>query len=367
METETMETEPNIPTDPTESKPVTSSKKIEWLDAMRGFTMILVVAYHVAQISFGENEKTSTSLPFLVLFRMPLFFFVSGFLAYRAQFQWTVPAALRLTWKKIKVQVIPTLVFLCVFLTLWRTDFWAAFLRALQSPTKGGYWFTWVLLQMFLIYYVLCLAARGRHWIIWVAWALSIGGYETTYLPRVFSYYKDDFYAFSSLIQTMRFLQFFLLGNLVRRHWARVQQLFDSPWFFPAVCTLAFVCCAEFFRWHSLRAAWVNLPRTLAMYSLLLLVVMFFRHYASWFTQQQGAGRALQFIGTRTLDIYLLHFILLPRLPQVGVWLNANRPNFCVDVVLAVVVALVVIGFCLLVSQLLRVSPFFKLYLFGRK
>ena len=56
-------------------------KRIEWLDAMRGFTMLLVVAYHVAQFGFGENEKTSAALPFLVLFRMPLFFFVSGFLA----------------------------------------------------------------------------------------------------------------------------------------------------------------------------------------------------------------------------------------------------------------------------------------------
>ena len=32
--------------------------RIEWLDAMRGFTMILVVAYHVAQFGFVENEKT---------------------------------------------------------------------------------------------------------------------------------------------------------------------------------------------------------------------------------------------------------------------------------------------------------------------
>ena len=57
-------------------------QRLEWLDAMRGFTMILVVAYHVAQSGFMESEKISASLPFLVLFRMPLFFFVSGFLAY---------------------------------------------------------------------------------------------------------------------------------------------------------------------------------------------------------------------------------------------------------------------------------------------
>ncbi|MBR5052873.1 MAG: peptidylprolyl isomerase [Bacteroidaceae bacterium] len=54
-------------------------------------------------------------------------------------------------------------------------------------------------------------------------------------------------------------------------------------------------------------------------------------------------------------------------MPQVGEWLNANQPNFVLSIVLSVSVALVVIAFCLLASQLLRVSPFLQLYLFGKK
>ena len=49
--------------------------RLEWLDALRGFTMILVVAYHVAIMGFGESWKNSSSIPFLMLFRMPLFLF----------------------------------------------------------------------------------------------------------------------------------------------------------------------------------------------------------------------------------------------------------------------------------------------------
>ncbi len=116
------------------------TKRLQWLDAMRGFTMILVVAYHVAQFGFGENEKLSASLPFLLLFLMPLFFFVSGFLAYKAEFQWTIPNALRLTWKKIKVQVIPALVFLCIFIVLRRNHFGETFELCMKSPTKRRYW-----------------------------------------------------------------------------------------------------------------------------------------------------------------------------------------------------------------------------------
>lgn len=351
------------------------TKRLSWLDALRGFTMILVVAYHVAQVSFHETEKTSAALPFLVLMRMPLFFFVSGFLAYKADFSWTVPNALRLTWKKFKVQVIPTLVFMIIFVIFkMKGDFLDGFTRLLVSPTKGGYWFTWVLLQMFIIYYVGCyviskispLKDNVRGALLFVAWAVSVFAYETLYLPKVFTYHKDLFFDYSSLIQTIRYMQFFLLGNIVRRYWDKVERLFDTSWFFPLMVTLAFVCCAGIFQLHTLKKAWVNLPRTTAMYALLLLVVMFFRHYQAWFGEGQRAGRFLSFIGMRTLDIYLLHFLLLPQMPQVGQWLNANQPNFLLSIVLSVSVALLVIAFCLLASQLLRVSPFLQLYLFGK-
>lgn len=352
-----------------------ASKRMEWLDAMRGLTMVLVVAYHVAQMSFGVNEKTSTSLPFLVLFRMPLFFFVSGFLAYKANFEWTWPNTLRLTWKKLKIQVLPTVVFLLIYIILRQNDFMHAIQYAAKSPTKSGYWFTWVLLHMFIIYYLACLLqrfiqsilkAQYNHVAIWVLFVVSLIVYESLYLPGI-TYHKDLFFRYSSLIKTMNFLPFFLFGNLVHRYWDKAQKIADSPWFFPTLITVAFLSCADFFRWHTCRMEWVNLPRTIAMYSLLTLVVMVFRHYQEWFTHDRPIGRGLQYIGVRTLDIYLLHYILLPKMPQVGEWINANRPNFIMEIVASFSVALIVIAFCLLISQILRISPLFRQYLFGRK
>lgn len=352
--------------------------RLEWLDAMRGLTMILVVAYHVAQMSFGLSEKTSSSLSFFVLFRMPLFFFVSGFLAYKASFEWTWPNALRLTWKKIKIQVLPALVFLCVFIILRRPEFWGSFEYCMKSPTKGGYWFTWVLLHMFIIYYLTCMVqelvnskfkienSRGRHWAIWVLFVVSLIVYETLYQPSI-SYHKDLFFRYSSLVKTMNFLPFFLFGNLVHRYWDQAQKVADSSWFYPILTLIAFIACADIFRWHFCRFEWTNLPRTIAMFTLLSMVVIFFRNYQPWFTQERFIGRTLQYIGVRTLDVYLLHYILLPRLPQVGQWLNQNRPNFVLEVVTSFSVALVVIAFCLLISQILRISPLFRQYLFGRQ
>ncbi len=341
--------------------------RIDWLDALRGFTMILVVSYHVAQNCFLENEKTTAALPFLVLLRMPAFFFVSGFLAYKASFRWTVPAALSLTWKKIKVQTVPAFIFLCVFIVLRKDGFWENFTAFMASPTKGGYWFTWVLLQMFVIYYALCLLSKGRNWPVWILWAVSVAVYETLYMPRVFTYFKAPFFDWSSLVETMKFMQFFLFGNLVHRYWAEAEKIMDGKWFFALAVALLFFCQADFFRWHFLRRMWTNLPRTLSMYLLVSVLVVVFRYYRDWFSGGGAAARALRYTGRRTLDIYLLHFILMPSMPGVGRWLNENSPNFVIDIVLSFSLALVVTAFCLLLSGVLRVSPFLRLWLFGKK
>lgn len=351
------------------------TKRIEWLDAMRGFTMLMVVAYHTELLGFHETEKTSAAMSLLVLFRMPLFFFISGFLAYRSGFVWNVADTLGLLWKKTRIQILPTLLFLCVYIIVRKDGFAESLTDALKSPTKGGYWFTWVLLQMFFVYYVFAFAEqrlgwKGKPW-GWVPvtlfWAASLVVYETAYMPKSFTYPKSDFMAWTSLIQTVRHMHFFLLGNIAHRYWKAAQRLFDHPCFFPALALVAFVCCSDFLRWHTLRLTWTNLPRTLGMYSTMLIVVLFFRHYRQSFVKERPLGTFLQYVGTRTLDVYLLHYIFMPEMPFVGAWLNANRPNFALSVTLALAVALVVTAFCLLTSNILRISPFYSEHLFGRK
>ena len=112
-----------------------SKNRIEWLDAMRGFTMVMVVAYHVGLITFGESARQSASMSLLVLFRMPLFFFVSGYLAFRPKFIWTAASTLQQLWKKFRVQLLPTALFMCAFAVIRCKSFLPAMERMLQSPT----------------------------------------------------------------------------------------------------------------------------------------------------------------------------------------------------------------------------------------
>ena len=353
--------------------------RLEWLDALRGFTMILVVANHVAGMGFGETWRGSSCMPFLILFRMPLFFFVSGFLAYKASQVWTLPNLGSLMLKKFKVQVIPTVVFFFFAMSILKKPFWPEVEKALELPTKGGYWFTIVLFYMFIAYYLFSYLESKLKWKtcipILLLFVASLCVYETCYLPNYFDWAfghrgtKSDFYYFlreSSLIQMMQYFPFFLYGNIVHRYWERSQRAMDSKWFFPIVVVIVVLATLDALKWHTLRMAWANLPSTLAKFGLLTIVFMYFRYYHQYFTKTTSIGASLQYIGRRTLDIYLIHFIFMPDVPHIGKFFSEHSSNFVIDLCLSVIMALVIIGFCIITSNILRISPFFKKWLFGR-
>ena len=352
-------------------------QRLEWLDALRGFTMLLVVTNHVYDMSFETNPKYSMFMSLCLLFRMPLFFFISGFLAYKPTFAWQPGETVALVGKKFRVQVVPTLVFMTAFIALSTKPFWSFMETAWTNSLKAGYWFTLVLLEMFLIYYAACFICvrLERRFpktvfqtpVLLVLWLLSLLAYVTLYLPGITSWRLDLWARISSITEVARYFQFFLLGNLCHRYWSQVQRLLDSPWLFPLLVAVAFLGAGDYLRWHNLRLYWANLPRTLAMYSLVMIIVAFFRYYKEWFTRERRVGAALQYVGVRTLDVYLLHYFFLPVLPAVGKWFRANPHNFVLEGTIALALALVVVAFCLLTSHVLRVSPFLKKWLFGRE
>jgi len=367
---------------------IVKKPRLEWLDALRGFTMILVVANHVAGMGFGETWKGSSTMPFLVLFRMPLFFFVSGFLAYKAAQVWNLRNLGGLLLKKFKVQTIPTIVFFFLAMAILKPHFWPAVQDALELPTKGGYWFTIVLLYMFVVYYLFsyleskfvnCLPSRVSPWVSWipitVLFLLSLVVYESCYLPKYFTWAagyrgpKDDVYYFlreTSLIQLMLYFPFFLYGNIVHRYWEKAQRVMDSKWFYPIVILVVVLATLDALKWHTLRMAWANLPQTVAKFGLLTVVFMYFRHYHQYFTKLTFMGTSLQYIGRRTLDIYLIHFLFMPDVPHIGEFFNAHSSNFVIELMLSIMMGLVIIGFSIITSNILRISPFFKKWLFGR-
>ncbi len=314
--------------------------------------MILVVYSHICHFCFGDSLLGFNAVFFL--FRLPCFFFISGWLFEtmdRKPF-WMVAR------RKMMVQLVPTFIFL--FLLAPPPEFFHQL-----GALKGGYWFTFVLFEFFILY---MLAVRlCKKWDFGVALLVALGAFVyARYYHLILSsavgwqVYAIKFLGFLS-VALWRYFLFFYIGAWVRRHFETFIRLTDKPAVILAI-TIVFAFMAS--TSHKDHLIYEILRFYVGGISGMWMVFCFFRLSASWL-QRIHLSKPLQYVGTRTLDIYLLHYFFLPRflMPYAGLWQNYN--NSAIEFVVILSIALLVLGVTLLASYVIRLSPFLRHYLFG--
>lgn len=124
------------------------------IDALKGFAILLVVLGHSIQTNL-TNFDDNIIFRVIYSFHMPLFMFLSGFIAYK-----TKEFNLKLLFKKFKILVIPFISWYLVSYILKgyysSINFQEYIIRCVKSP-DWGLWFLWV---VFLCFCVLTIAMR---------------------------------------------------------------------------------------------------------------------------------------------------------------------------------------------------------------
>ena len=327
-----------------------SNQRIGYIDAMRGFTMILVVYSHVCHFCLGDRWMGWNDVFFL--FRLPCFFFISGWLF--ESHRGTVPSVIK---HKFMVQIVPTVIFL---LLLAPPPLFFSKLGA----TKGGYWFTFALFEFFLICIFSERYLKKYHGALAVLISMAAFCYDA-YYNRYFQHFGvlTDILGALSFI-TWRYYLFFNIGTWVKRHFDEFIRLTSKPSVIMAV-VVGFTLIA----WHPHSGNTIIAYLIFAVGGVLglTMVFTFFRSFSGWFSKENCLGHSLQYIGTRTLDIYLLHYFFLPR------FLLAYAPQLhafdsgVLEFAVAILLSIAVVGVCLLVSYVIRLNPFLGHYLFGVK
>ena len=127
------------------------SQRIEYIDALRGFTMILVVFAHVETFMLQIDPGRTILSSLFLSFRMPLFFFISGYISYKKENIWNKKFYISSILRKGRIQLVPTLFFGVLYTYLFSIGNIYGFLC---NNNKYGYWFTLSLLGMFAILYL---------------------------------------------------------------------------------------------------------------------------------------------------------------------------------------------------------------------
>ena len=354
--------------------------RIGYIDALRGMAMILVVYFHIAAYGFGSYELGYNNI--IELFRMPTFFFISGWLFYKAgrphrgtvprvssnvDYTGTVPSMWSLIRHKFMVQIVPTAIFMFLYLVMFNLLDINSF-----GSDKKGYWFTFVLFEYFVIY-ILAEALFNRkdsvigEWRVFAVFLiLSVTAF---YYAKYYTRYSAELGAWKDILGFLSFVKirhiiFFWFGTFVRRHFDQFIHLTDNRY----VTATFIVLFAAIIVWPVLLSTHgiEYIVYLVAGISGTVICFTFFRIHQKHFSHDTWYGRSLQLIGRRTLDIYLIHYFVLPyNLVQPDIWLQYHHDTLFVPMALILAIWVVVVS--LLISSILRVSPILAKFLFGAK
>ena len=343
----------------------TQRNRIGYIDALRGMAMILVVYFHIAAYGFGSYELGYNDI--IERFRMPTFFFISGWLFYKSGRIWNEKTIRSIIRKKFMVQIIPTAIFMLLYLMMFNLLDISSF-----GSDKKGYWFTIVLFEYFVIY-ILAEALFNRQDTfmgeIRVMIFILIISITAFYYAKYYTKYATELGIWKDILGFLSFVKirhiiFFWFGTFARRHFERFVQLTNHPYvtaimigFFTAIIVWPMLLSTEGIDY---------IAYVLAGISGTVICFTFFRIHEKHFSNNTWYGRCLQLIGRRTLDIYLIHYFVLPyNLVQPNVWLQSHHNTLFVPI--ALILSLWVVAISLLISNILRISPLLSKYLFGTK
>ena len=342
-----------------------NNKRLTYIDALRGITMLMVVFYHVEVFSFDVRSSIINSL--FITFRMPLFFFISGFIAFK-NVKWDKMYFAEMVKKKFIVQILPTLFFSIIYYCICQSESFLTFFE--KGPRL--YWFTITLFYMFLIYYFImyimkCRSSKTKDFILCGISILGLLIYTGIWL----NYLNFERYSFLFIGDLTYYMEFFVFGLLCKRYYLKFEQIVSSD-IVKAILTILFMISFI-----------LNLNETfidniiihkfnssfLLRYLGLLLVFSLFYHYRNTFDSENRIVRGLRFIGRRTLDIYLLHYFFLPDLKSFASSYSFifTPQNTVIELVVVLSFSIVIVLMCLGVSAIIRSSSLLGHYLFGAK
>lgn len=268
--------------------------------------MLAVVFGHV-ELFIPSNEVSPIGI-FLGHYHLLVFFFICGFFSFSNRITYQNPPYLRRSIaKKIRTILWPTIVLLVLY--------YCIFLRYLPPVAvifdvyKGGYWFTYVLIQMYLLAVPLIGLLNIRRVSRYVSIPLTIvvaACIAASYDILPVEFFDHPFILFLSLEKVIFYMPYFILGISWRLIFDRLRPCLKDRWVLPIAASsalLAFVTdryVPSSGAMHFAIHAWI-----------LVSVFTVFFDLRKAFNSDSIAPRLLALVGRETLVIYLFHYFFI--------------------------------------------------------
>lgn len=310
---------------------------------------------HVRLFGMGINSYDTMSALMLYSLDLPLFFFISGLLAYRPSM--SAKETVNSIIKKFKFLVLPAIAFSVVSNLIKHQNVFNPLIFGFKK-----YWFTITLFECFLIYYViqLLIPQRKRNKYIMIVLLLIslafVGLLSTTGSvgPRVI----DTNHLF-------KYFYFFFFGMLANKYSYIYNRMVYNE-YVKASCIIGFFTLLLLLDYQIWPSSVLHLLRDIVLRVLgTFMIVILFASHSAVFEKSSKLVRVLVDIGKRSLPIYLLQYFFMPDFKMFPALLS-GADQFTIHVIAAVYTVLITLT-CYAFIKVLEESKFVKIYILGLK
>lgn len=279
-------------------KPITGNR-LEFIDALRGLTIILVVYSHLIT-HYSPVAAHSQLNQIFIGFRMPLFFFISGFFVFTLDY--SAELFKKRAFNRIVRQLYPTVLMFALFCWCFMGS---RFLRGVLHPGKYGYWFTLTAVELFFITTPLLLLLSRVKNIGRLRYNLCLLAYTALMQFILWTLFKNagKIGNIAGVSQLYSYFLFFMGGVIFKYNFDTLHSIVVKKWF-TLLAFVGFLVCFYFFK---------GFPNKV-LYGFLAIAVLYGLAYGVFRSQRvigSRCARGLCYLGKMTLEIYLLHYFVI--------------------------------------------------------
>lgn len=317
--------------------------RLQYIDIIKGFAIILVVLAHLIQMN-TINGIHNVVFQFINSFHMPLFFFASGYIAFKVCKIENVGGWYLFVINKMRSLILPLIVWTLVVNRYFLSSTWTPLCtnEFVVCLTKPGLWFLLTLFQISVMFGVLHLLSKrfGSKW--------SIDALMSILIIALLIILHEMSLALYSI--------FYFIGVFVAK-FRKIQCVCQSE-ITVAIATSIFFTLVVHWK---IDGSYIDdaLKCIIAPCSFIMA------YYFSKLGERTWIGNRLASIGQHSLAVYIIHWNLLKIIADYQIDLSLLNPFWLFIIML--VVAVVITYITVAISKLITYNKYLSFFMLGKK
>lgn len=232
----------------------------------------------------------------------------------------------------------------------------ASIVDGLQDIMKKGYWFTFTLFQIIVIYQIPIYITRHFSKHIYKILVLCLSAIASTLLLEYISDSQHIILKILSIRQLLAYYQYFIVGVIAKHNFELLQKLMTNKWLISLCFIYAFFCPM----YHDPYTNW------LLIIARITCIFWIAYYYRNWLDKNSFLPNQLRYIGRHMIEIYFLHYFFLFKILTIEMYLfsfiNAQGATclaheYMLELLIVCTLAIIVCYVCLLIRKILDAFP----------